>query len=234
MDKPFVSNADQSVRMFENSFLEWFTHIHPAIPHLIYLPVIAGFIFFGFWQDVGWSVMTALFLAGLLMWTFTEYVVHRFVFHTTPEVMEATQRIVRQARPGEAIVPKLKSWHERYYFIAHGVHHDFPSDSRRLVLAPSVSIPGAVFFYFVFRMTLGATLSAPFFAGFAVGYLAYDTIHFTAHHRRLPGRIGKWLKKRHLQHHFADSHKNYGVSSPLWDVVFGTFGRGGNSGPQSS
>jgi len=60
-------------------------------------------------------------------------------------------------------------------------------------------------------------------AGFTTGYLAYDMMHYSIHHFRHPQV--KWLKtlwKSHLDHHFRDSSKGYGVSSPFWDVVFGT------------
>jgi sterol desaturase/sphingolipid hydroxylase (fatty acid hydroxylase superfamily) len=33
---------------------------------------------------------------------------------------------------------------------------------------------------------------------------------------------GKYLKKFHMDHHFAEMGAKWGVSSPLWDIVFGT------------
>ena len=61
-----------------------------------------------------------------------------------------------------------------------------------------------------------------FFGGFLIGYLLYDYIHFYTHFVTPKSRIGKGLRKRHLQHHFAGDDIWYGVSSPFWDYVFRT------------
>jgi dihydroceramide fatty acyl 2-hydroxylase len=73
-----------------------------------------------------------------------------------------------------------------------------------------------------FRIILGAHLWAPVFAGFLVGYLAYDTIHYAVHHRRMRTAIGRYAKWRHYRHHFIDADRDYGVTSPLWDLIMGT------------
>jgi sterol desaturase/sphingolipid hydroxylase (fatty acid hydroxylase superfamily) len=39
----------------------------------------------------------------------------------------------------------------------------------------------------------------------------------------MPTRFGKFLKRQHMRHHFKDPDKDYGVSSPLWDIIFSTF-----------
>jgi sterol desaturase/sphingolipid hydroxylase (fatty acid hydroxylase superfamily) len=70
---------------------------------------------------------------------------------------------------------------------------------------------------------LGAPLWArPVFGGFVMGYIGYDLIHYATHH--LPAAWGplKALKRYHMQHHFKTPDQRYGVSSPSWDVVFGT------------
>ena len=35
-------------------------------------------------------------------------------------------------------------------------------------------------------------------------------------------RFGKFLRQYHLTHHYASPDRHFGVSSPLWDVVFRT------------
>jgi sterol desaturase/sphingolipid hydroxylase (fatty acid hydroxylase superfamily) len=55
-----------------------------------------------------------------------------------------------------------------------------------------------------------------------VGYLCYDYIHFATHHFRPRTRVGKFLKQHHMLHHFAEHGSRWGVSSPMWDYVFGT------------
>jgi sterol desaturase/sphingolipid hydroxylase (fatty acid hydroxylase superfamily) len=88
-------------------------------------------------------------------------------------------------------------------------------------MPPSVSIPLAVFFYIIFALVFGR-FSAAIWAGLVSGYICYDIIHYATHHFVMKGRIGSWLKQYHLRHHYKDDHAGYGVSSPLWDYVFGT------------
>ncbi len=70
----------------------------------------------------------------------------------------------------------------------------------------------------------GPVAAPPLFAGFVVGYLVYDTVHYAVHHPGLPTTWGRFLKRRHVRHHFVDADRDYGVSSPLWDWVLGTLG----------
>lgn len=199
--KRYVSNGDESVRMFKNDFLEFFSHVHPSIPAILYLPVVAYMFYRSIVDGISFYSVAALFLIGLLVWSFTEYILHRFVFHFVPK----------------------SEWGRQIHFMFHGVHHDYPSDSTRLVMPPIVSIPLAVFFYFLFEAIFGSYYVPPFFAGFILGYLSYDLTHYAVHHFNLHGKIGLYLKQQHLRHHFMDPDNNYGVSSPIWDFVFGTY-----------
>ena len=134
---------------------------------------------------------------GGLCWTLLEYVVHRYVFHYEPKT-----------RLGKQL-----------HFVVHGVHHDYPNDGTRLVMPPSISIPLAIVFWSLFAVTLGRFAPAVS-AGF--GYICYDSIHYAIHHFPMKRGIWLWLKQYHLRHHYVDDHAGYGVSSPLWDYVFGT------------
>ena len=199
--KRYVSNKDETVRMFQRDWMEFFTHIHPSVPVIIYVPVIAYFLYrAAFVRPVAFVSAALLCAGGILVWTLTEYVLHRFAFHYHPK-----------SELGKAI-----------HFIFHGVHHDYPRDSKRLVMAPVVSIPLALLFYAGFYPLLGETRVAPFFAGFIFGYLCYDMIHYATHHFSIKSRFGLWLKHHHMLHHYQDEEKRYGVSTPLWDFVFRT------------
>jgi 4-hydroxysphinganine ceramide fatty acyl 2-hydroxylase len=197
--KNYISNEDKSARMFQSDFMELFTHIHPATPLVLFLPVVA-YSLHSAYGKMGISMQVSLVIAGLFVWTLTEYLLHREIFHLQPESL----------------------WGKRLHFIMHGVHHDYPNDSRRLVMAPAISIPLAAFFFILFRNIFGPTYVFPFFAGFIIGYLVYDMMHYAIHHFPMRGKIGTYLKKHHFRHHYMDSDINYGVSSPLWDVVFRT------------
>ncbi len=227
MAKLYVSNEDATVRIFKSDFLEWFSHVHPAVPHLIYIPVIVYMLYSSYIHGMDVLRIGVLFLAGMLLWSLTEYCVHRFVFHTTLDVEMKVREIVLGLKPGEAAFSKLTTLRQKQYFLSHGVHHDFPNDSKRLVMPPSVSIPLAVLFYVAFRLLLGPGDGSALFAGFTLAYLVYDTIHYAVHHFRLHGRITLYLKKMHFRHHYQDSTKDFGVSNPLWDKVLGTVGKTG-------
>jgi sterol desaturase/sphingolipid hydroxylase (fatty acid hydroxylase superfamily) len=201
MPKNFVSNKDETVRMFESDFLEAFSRVHPAVPVIVYVPVIIYFLFISIVKfEFTFITILSVFLLGLGVWSLTEYTLHRFIFHYKPS-----------SRVGE-----------RLHFIFHGVHHDYPSDSRRLVMPPSVSIPLALLFYFLFELILGTELVAPFFVGFILGYLFYDMTHYAIHHFNMHNKFWLAIKNHHMRHHYMDSKKGFGVSSPTWDVIVGT------------
>jgi sterol desaturase/sphingolipid hydroxylase (fatty acid hydroxylase superfamily) len=222
----YVSNDDETCRMFSNDLFERLSHVHPAVPHLIFLPVITVMFVMAVRAGQTPGQMALLFLGGALFWSLLEYVIHRFVFHPPQWVEEETRAVTGSLEPGAAVMPALPTWRHKFYFLVHGVHHDYPNDSRRLVMPPSVSIPLAVVFYALFTWAIGPLTPAAF-AGLVGGYLVYDTTHYLTHHSAGKTALGRYQKKRHFRHHYYDSTRNFGVSSPLWDVIWGTMGRSG-------
>jgi sterol desaturase/sphingolipid hydroxylase (fatty acid hydroxylase superfamily) len=201
MAKNFVSNKDETVVMFKNPLLEVFTRIHWSVPLFLYGPVVLYFLYkAAFVIHLPFLLILGLFVGGVVTWSFAEYIIHRWVFHTE--------------LPGEI--------GKRIHFVAHGVHHDYPHDSKRLVMVPSISLPLAFVFYFVFYYAAGEHYMAPLFAGFVVGYLFYDTTHYAIHHYNFKSKFWLSIKQHHMLHHYQDSHKGYGVSSSVWDHVFRT------------
>lgn len=201
MAKNFVSNKDETVRMFESDFMEFFSRVHFSVPIFIYGPVILVMLYLSvFRYHISTLNILVLFIGGVFVWTLAEYVLHRYVFH-----FKATSEFGK-----------------KIHFMFHGVHHDYPSDSRRLVMPPSVSIPLALLFFFFFRLVIGEYLMLPFFGGFILGYLFYDISHYAIHHINMHSKFWLAIKNHHMLHHYQDEYKGYGVSSPFWDVVFGT------------
>lgn len=201
MPKNYVSNKDETVRMFENDFMEALSRVHWSVPIILYTPVILYLLYYSF-TDYPKSVSLVLvyFLIGIIVWSFTEYSLHRFVFHYNPK-----------SEPGK-----------RLHFMMHGVHHDYPRDSKRLVMPPSVSIPLAIFFYWVYFNILGDRIINPFFAGFLTGYICYDTIHYAIHHFNMHNKFWLVIKNHHMKHHYQNSKQGFGVSQPTWDYMLGT------------
>jgi sterol desaturase/sphingolipid hydroxylase (fatty acid hydroxylase superfamily) len=200
MKPQYISNKNESVRFFENDFIERFSHVHPVTPVLIFVPLISGLLYLALGPR-GLSILTTtgLFALGLLLWTLVEYAMHRYLFHYEPKT-----------RLGK-----------RLHFFVHGAHHDYPQDATRLVAPPAFSIPVSAIFYGLFWCVFGRLTPAPV-AGFLFGYLCYDMIHYATHHFSMKGGIGLWLKQYHLRHHYKDDARGYGVSNPLWDYVFRT------------
>ena len=131
MAKNYISNSQESVRMFKSDLLEALSKVHFLVPVFIFVPVIGYFIYEAFEKNIGIVTFFEMCALGLFIWTLVEYVMHRFLFH---------------------YMPPDKPWALRLHFIFHGVHHDYPSDAKRLVLPPSVSIPLATCFYFLFNI----------------------------------------------------------------------------------
>lgn len=200
MKKNYVSNATTSSRMFKNGLLESLSKVHFSVPLFIYVPVIIFFIYRSFAEGITISQFLGWFAIGIAVWTATEYILHRYVFHFHPS----------------------SAWGKRIHFIFHGVHHDYPRDALRLVMPPSASIPLATLFYLLFSLMIkGATLFA-FFPGFLLGYLIYDMMHYAMHHYNFKSSFMKKIKQLHMLHHYEDESKGYGVSSPIWDFILGS------------
>jgi 4-hydroxysphinganine ceramide fatty acyl 2-hydroxylase len=199
-ERLYISTKNETVRMFEIDFMEFFSRVHPATPVVIYLPVVGCMLYISVWHRQQSIVLaSALFLLGILLWTLLEYLIHRYVFHYEP-----------RTRPGK-----------RLHYIIHGVHHDYPNDARRLVMPPSISIPLAILFYGVFLLIFGR-LTPSVFGGLVFGYICYDMLHYATHHFPMKRGVWLWLKQYHLRHHYKDDHVGYGISSPLWDYIFRT------------
>ena len=188
-----------SPRMFDNELLDRLSRVHPMVPVVIFVPAIIvmaalGFARNGILAALGWIVV------GYLVWTLTEYWLHRIVFHFEPDAPIG----------------------RRMHWIIHGVHHDHPNDPMRLVMPPSVSVPLALLFFAGFWAVLGADAAPALGAGFFAGYLFYDMTHFHVHHHKPKTAAGRKLRELHMRHHFQDHSRGYGVSAPWLDHVFGT------------
>ncbi len=198
-----MQRSDQlkaSPPMFQSRFLDRFTRVHPMVPLLIYMPVIAVLLVVAVGRD-GWWDAAGLLLVGYAIWTLFEYWLHRIVFHFEPE---------------DGIGAKL-------HWMIHGVHHDHPNDPLRLVMPPAASVPLAILVLAALWVLFGSVHAPAVAGGFLIGYIVYDEIHYALHHHTPKTRLGKRLRELHMRHHFQDDDKGFGISAPYWDVVFRTF-----------
>lgn len=203
-----INHEDEPIRLFKSDFLEVFTHIHPAVVLALFVPVVVLFLTRAIMTSGPDGHVVAIlggYAGGILVWSFSEYILHRYMFHYEPS----------------------QPWLQRVWYLIHGVHHEQPQCKTRLVMPPILSIPLALLFYGLFHLVLGTVFGVPqwigpLFAGFVTGYLMYDMIHYATHHLSMQWSFLKFLKRYHLLHHFKTPDVRYGISSPIWDLVFGT------------
>ncbi len=195
------NNNVESLRLFENELLESLTHVHPAIPAIVWTPFVIYLYYAGIEiKNVPLSEVAVVSVIGLLIWTLTEYVLHRWAFH----------------------FPAKSKFGQRLVFLFHGNHHDVPNDKTRLVFPPVPAMMIMFLLWQFFALFVPGRFIEVFMGSFTIGYLCYDYIHYATHHFPMTSTVGKYLRKYHLQHHYQGKAAKYGVSNPLWDYVFGT------------
>jgi sterol desaturase/sphingolipid hydroxylase (fatty acid hydroxylase superfamily) len=194
-----IHNKGQA-QLFRNEYLEMLTKTHPLVIWGIYLPLIGYFLYYSS-ARLDYSIVRIILvlLSGVLFWTFFEYIMHRFIFHWVAE-NERARKIV---------------------YVMHGNHHEFPRDKERLFMPPVPSIIIASIIFFLVNLVIGGNVFM-FFPGFVLGYLLYGSMHFAIHAWNPPYKWMKPLWRNHHLHHYKDDHKGFGVSTTIWDRVFGT------------
>ncbi len=200
-------NAGTS-KLFDSPVLERLTRTHIAVPTSI-LVLYAAALFYWSLTNTGltWGTTTLLFFAGWFVFTWVEYNAHRYIFHM-------------------ATYSKLRS---KIQYTIHGVHHEYPRDKDRLAMPPILSVSISTILLLVFRLVLGDYVFA-FLPGFLVGYSVYLGIHYSIHTFPPPRNFFKALWVNHSIHHYKDGESVFGVSSPLWDYIYGTMSRDTRNG----
>lgn len=189
---------EQRIRLFEREGPEKLTVISPRAFALIWGVLIPLIAWMG-WGSASPGKGFALMLAGLVVWSLFEYVMHRFLFHWNTQLV-----------PVKWLV-----------FLMHGNHHCVPNDPMRNLMPPIVSIPIAALIWLAFVALCGPA-GTWLFLGFIGGYVGYDLTHFACHQWPLRNRLGVALKRHHMRHHYVDDDANYAITFIFWDRVFGS------------
>jgi len=186
--------------LFKNQVMEKYISRTPIwVAQLLWIGVAGIALWYSVAKlNLSLFITLALFAGGLLFWTFAEYIVHRFLYH---------------AETNSKFLCKLQ--HN-----AHGIHHQYPKDPDRLAMPPLPAIVIASFFFGLFWLALN-NFSFPFFGGFMLGYVFYISFHYAQHRIKRPG-VFKGLWNHHSFHHYRNPYKDFGVSTQLWDWIFGT------------
>ena len=189
-----------SPKLFENPILEKLTHTHISFPFGV---IAVALIYYGIIEK-GFEtpIMVGLFVAGLFFFTFVEYIMHRYLYH----------------------IPATSERKKKISYTMHGVHHDYPKDKSRLAMPPVLSLIVATVLFIIYRAVLGDYVFG-FLAGFLIGYAAYLAVHYSVHAFKVPNNFLKVLWQHHSIHHYRESDRAFGVSSPLWDHIFRTMPR---------
>lgn len=189
--------SQSRIRLFENRWVERLTVI--SAPEFIALWTVGlGLLV---WNASRFEVaMPALVVAvGVVVWTLTEYALHRYVFHWQPR-WRAMQQFV---------------------YVLHGNHHTQPNDPLRNLMPPIVSLPlaGAIWAAMV---VLAGPSGHWLFLGFMAGYVSYDLVHYATHQWPMTGRLARMLKVHHMRHHHLKQPGNYAITGIFWDRLFGS------------
>lgn len=138
--------------------------------------------------------------AGAFTWTFLEYLIHRFMGH---------DRRYRRTPFGKE-------------HLRHHIEGDyFAPTEKKLVVAAAVAavLAGPAI------LLLGVGLGTAYVTGLVGFYLAYEVLHRRIHTHPGIGPYGRWIRRHHFHHHLVDARSNHGVTTPIWDLVFGSYRR---------
>jgi len=195
--------SDGQGAIFENSFLEPLSKCPPYISASIYVVVSVIILALGirmrvmsnFWSGAG------LFVGAVFFWTFFEYFAHRYIFH------------LDEYFPNSTFAQKLA-------FTLHGIHHEYPRDKDRIVMPPAPGLLIIGLLFGIYYAIIGHYVFI-FLPGFMTGYLLYTRVHYKTHTRHVPSYL-KAQYRRHALHHYKYPDRAFGISTGLWDRVFGT------------
>ncbi len=141
-------------------------------------------------------LLLPLFLAGAVLWTFAEYVLHRFLMHgMRGRGLPSREHLMHHAR--------------RDYYASAGQKALFSC------VVTALMVPALV-------VAAGVPAAVTFQSGFIGMYLFYEWLHRRAHTHAPRGPYGRFLRRHHFHHHFGHPLENHGVTSPVWDLLFGT------------
>lgn len=197
-----IKNEGQG-RIFENRVLEYMTKAPPPVSAVIYLTILISLVIIGYREGVVNPVGSgiAVFAGAFFFWTFFEYFFHRYINHL------------------DEYFPESK-WAYKIAYTIHGIHHEYPRDKERLIMPPVPGLFIVALLYSIYWFLLGDYVYI-FMPGFMAGYLVYTYIHYSVHKSKVPS-IFKTQYRHHAIHHYKYPDRAFGVSTTLWDRVFGT------------
>lgn len=176
---------------------------HPAISFLFAGPLLVLLIGRAWYSDRSAGGTAVEIGAGLIYWTFFEYAFHRWFYHWRPRR------------------PVLRRLIESF----HVYHHRNPSDRRVYNAGPLLALPLTMALCApIVALGAGPGTTATVMIGTVAGYWFYEWCHYMFHVRTFERGWLARMQRFHLGHHEKNWGKNFGVTNPFWDRLFGTAG----------
>ena len=150
------------------------------------------------YRDLLW-----LFPLGVFAWTLLEYGLHRYVFHIWFQIRN----------------PKVRE----FVNASHLIHHAAPRNADKLLVRPAYGFTVSALMFAILYLLSGSLFrAAGVLAGIWAGFLYYEAVHYRVHLTTAPSGFIARQRRAHFYHHFTNPERCFGVTSPLWDYVFGT------------
>ena len=165
-------------------------------------PIAMGAL--GFQQPTRWSVALPCFCTGAIVFSFVEYAMHRWLFHARASFATAI----------------------------HHTHHVSPREPFAIPCPSSAA--AAVLCWCVLAPLVGHQAACFLACGLLAAYCYYGLLHHLQHTIRIKSLPLLRLRRRWEAHaiHHGRLDVNFGVTTSLWDYVFGTHHRSRNRSAQ--
>lgn len=148
-----------------------------------------------------WTYCIGLLGSGLLLWSFLEYATHRWILHAD----NAPSRLIMALS-------------ER-----HRHHHQYPRDIEyRSIPSGVIVLAAGSLAAAIWALTDNALTAGLIVSGTSLGYLFFEYVHTAIHMKQPQSELARRLRCYHLVHHYAAPRQAYGITSPLWDILFRT------------
>ncbi len=131
---------------------------------------------------------------GAAAWTLIEYMIHRWIYHRVP-----------------------------YFRGLHEAHHAEPGAD--IGAPPIIGVVLILTVFYAPAATTSFVIASGLTTGVLAGYSAYMLVHHADHH--WTPRPTSWLfraRRRHALHHHHSDLCNFGITTSVWDRLFGTAG----------
>ena len=144
-----------------------------------------------------------LFPIGVLVWTLLEYGLHRFLFHVRIPLRNPNLRDIINS--------------------SHLLHHSNPRDREKVLVRPGYGLIISVMLIGIsYALTRSLFSTTAVMSGIWSGFLYYEAVHYRVHFSLSGSGFVARQRRTHFYHHFTNNKRCFGVTTPLWDYVFGT------------